>query len=241
MENVENYHRWFYIDMGSRGKGDGMIDLISNGNLQNSAWIDGLQRKVKLRSLALKKIVYFCNELSAQEHNIPTEVHMMMDMMYNTNRVFGTNDCDLNDENKSYLSFAMEKLLHIEDEYRKHHPIPVFSYIKPSNSVQFFHHILLSMGNFSIEIDQTMHASIRECFRHAGLIGDGTTTELQAYSNELLYDYIKIQVRYFPNSMRAIDSFIITAGIIFDQAIVHEEVAVTDMSAVQFSNWLKSS
>ena len=194
-----------------------------------------------MRSLAFKEIVDFCNELSAQEYNIPTEVHMMMDMMYNTNRVFGANDCDLNDENKSYLSFAMEKLLHIEDEYRKHHPIPVFSYIKPSNSVQFFHHILLSMGNFSIEIDQTMHASIRECFRHAGLIGDGTTTEeLQAYSNELLCDYIKKQFRYFPNSIRTIDSFIITAGIVFDQAIVNEEVAVINMPAVQFSNLAKS-
>ena len=115
-----------------------MIDLISNENLQNSLWIDGLQRKVKMCSFALKEILYFCNELLAQEHTIPIEVHMMMDMIYNINRMFGANDCDLNDENKSYLSFAMEELLHIEDESQKHLPIPGSFYIKPLNLYSFF-------------------------------------------------------------------------------------------------------
>ena len=40
--------------------------------------------------------------------------------------------------------------------------------------------------------------------------------------------------------MRAINSFIVMAGIVFDQAIVQQEIAITDMPAVQFSLLAKS-
>ena len=63
---------------------------------------------------------------------------------------------------------------------------------------------------------------------------------LQMYSNSLLQKYIKEQIRYFPSSMKAIDSFISLSGIVFDNAIVKNEITMTDMPAVQFSVLAKS-
>ena len=69
---------------------------------------------------------------------------------------------------------------------------------------------------------------------------DDDEESLQSYSNSLLQKYIKEQIRYFPNSMKAIDSFISLSGIVFDNAIVKNEITMTDMPAVQFSVLAKS-
>ena len=97
------------------------------------------------------------------------------------------------------------------------------------------------MGRFSTEIDLINSASIKECFRKAHLIGINNDEEsLQHYSNELLLKYIKEQVRYFPNSLKIIDSFIVVAGIVLDNAIVKGEIVMTDMPPVQYSILAKS-
>ena len=234
---VGDYYRWFYVDMAQKIAADEMMDLV-NEDVNKTSWIDGLQRKVKLRFLALNEIIEYCDTFD--EGEISHETESMLSMIRNIHRVFTVDFCTLNDDDQDFFYFANNELIH-RDESQKHLPVPVFSYVKPFNPIQFINHILLSMGNYFTEIDLMMHTSMRECFRNAGLIGNSENPEeLQRYSNELLKKYITEQVRYFPNSMRAINSFIVMAGIVFDQAIVQQEIAITDMPAVQFSLLAKS-
>ena len=73
-----------------------------------------------------------------------------------------------------------------EEKNEKHLPIPVFSFLRPTNSILFLNHILLSMGCYSTEIDLMTHSSIRESFRYAKLIGNSNEEEdFHKYSNEL--------------------------------------------------------
>ena len=85
----------------------------------------------------------------------------------------------------------------------EHLPVPLFLYLKTTLGVQFIHHILISLGRFTTEIDLTMQPSIRESLRYATLIGPSNDEEdLQRYSDQLLYLWIKEQLQYFPIGRR---------------------------------------
>ena len=112
--------------------------------------------------------------------------------------------------------------------------IPVFSYIKPTMRRQFLLHLLLLMGNFSTEIDLSLHENLRRSFRYTKLMGPGDDEEsLQTYSNHLLKRFIEEQLVCFPNSKRVIDSWIIDAGKLLDEVIVHNNIPISDMPPVQ--------
>ena len=129
-----------------------------------------------------------------------------------------------------------------EDSDYDHLPIPVYSYIKPTMGTQFILHLLLLMGHFSTEIDLTLNETLRESFRYANLIGPLDDEEsLQQYSNELLRKFIEEQLIYFPNSKRIIDSWIITAGELLDEIIVHDCIPINNMPAVQQSTLYAST
>ena len=48
IDMVGYYYRWFYIDMKHKLKSNEINDAIHT-SLKKTSWIDGLQRKVKLR------------------------------------------------------------------------------------------------------------------------------------------------------------------------------------------------
>ena len=75
------------------------------------------------------------------------------------------------DEIGNEVDFIFKYLLHEYDDI-EHLPVLVFSYINPTTGPHFILHILISMGNFSTEIDLTHHATIIECLRSENLIGE---------------------------------------------------------------------
>ena len=102
-------------------------------------------------------------------------------------------------------------------EKKGHLPVPVFSYTRPTNAVQFLLHLMLSLGRFSTEIDLTTHISIRECLRYAKLIGPSDDPlDLENYSNLLLRKWFLEQVVSFPNSKRVIQAWMVAAGELVD-------------------------
>ena len=237
IDMVGHYYRWFFIDMGNKISSVDMVDALKD-NIYDSIWIDGLQRQVKLRQQAIVEIIEWCNFVENEDANDNENndgKYVMIRLIRKIQHVLANDVTNLDEEEVEFLAHVKDNLIY--DDHTQHHlPIPVYSYVRPSNPVQFINHILLSMGRFSTEIDLMMHASIRDCFQYANLIGEDRDEEqLQSYSNQILAKFIKEQIRYFPNSMRAINSFIVTAGIVFDHAIVRGEIAVTDMPAVQFS------
>ena len=73
--------------------------------------------------------------------------------------------------------------------------------------------------------------------RQAKLIGESNEpTDLQEYSDVLLYKWIEEQLQYFPNSRRILAEWIVVAGELFDSVIVRNEIAISDMPPVQLSS-----
>jgi predicted GIY-YIG superfamily endonuclease len=234
VDMVGHYYRWFIIEMKQKLTGEEM-DTLLNDDLRMSPWIDGLQRKVKLRKTALPEILEWCSYLETEESDQTQGRVIMIQLIRDINTVISETRDILNEDDSQFLSFILKHLIY-DDSKEDHLPIPVFSYIRPNNAVQFLNHILISMGRFSTEIDLMTHGSIKKSFQHAKLIGnEDTEDKLVEYSNDLLKKYITEQVRYFPNSIKTIDAFIIMAGEVFDNAIIKNAIAMTDMPPVQFS------
>ena len=56
---------------------------------------------------------------------------------------------------------------------------------------------------------------------------------LQSYSDKLLHMFILEQLRYFPNSKRVLDTWIVTAGDLLDAIIIRDEIPIHDLPPVQ--------
>ena len=71
--------------------------------------------------------------------------HQMHHVSYNGG------DDTLNEDEVEFYEFAKDRWLCDFDgnEFEKHLPIPVYSYLKPSMGPQFLLHVLLSMGRFA--------------------------------------------------------------------------------------------
>ena len=89
---------------------------------------------------------------------------------------------------------------------------------------------MLSLGEFDTELDLILHQTLRESLRYAKLIGPlDDDASLKEYSNQFLRKYIEEQVVYFPNSSKVLDTWIVTAGDLFDSVIRRNEFPITDM------------
>ena len=144
-------------------------------------------------------------------------------------------------QDHAFIKFTNDNLIDNDNETQLL-PVPVLLYVKPTLSVQFLHHILLSMGSFHTEIDLIMHDSICESFCYAKLIGPSNDpSDLQAYSDRLLYRYIEDQLQYFPNSKRVLMEWITIAGDLFDSVILINEISISDMPPVQLSSLFGST
>ena len=87
-----------------------------------------------------------------------------------------------------------------------------------------------------------MQPSIRESLRYAKLIGTSNNEQdFERYSDQLLYLWIEEQLQYFPIGRRILSEWIVIAGDLFDSVIVRDELAITQMPAVQLSSLLGSS
>lgn len=221
------YFRWFQVRKRVM-KGQHVSDLL-NFDVNKSAWIDGLQHQVFMRKKAAHEVMIHINSMEINDPNGPRAI--MVD-------IFQQIQIELESEvvlNEEFRSFIDENLVEENNEV-DHLPCPVYSYLKPTTSHSFLHHILLSMGEFDTEIDLKMHASIREAFRYAKLIGpDDDDESLQRYSNEVLKSWVTNQLQYFPNALRILATWIVVAGNLFDSVIVRNELAITDMPSVQLS------
>ena len=142
------------------------------------------------------------------------------------NRDSETLSIDDEDEWKFYKG-----LIHYHKQ--SHLPVPVYSYLKPTNATRFLLHLELSLGHFSTEYDLILHRTIRESLRYCKLIGANNDEDsLKLYSRELLRKYIEKQLVYFPNSTRVTDTWIVAAKELLDSVIICDEIPITDMPPI---------
>ena len=58
----------FFIEVKKKLTGDEMNELLID-NLEERHWIDGLQRRVKLRRKAIPELIQWCNQLESENIN----------------------------------------------------------------------------------------------------------------------------------------------------------------------------
>ena len=245
----KHYFRWFHTEL-KKSKvisGDEMNSRIDI-NLHNSWWINGLQQQVLIRKRAFPELIAYITTLTEDENRMSINgVEEMVTLFQRMNQLL-LNGHDLNVDNIDerddalFYEFMMENLIQDDSEVSAHLPIPVFSYIKPTTGFQFIHHILLSMGCYDTEIDLTLQPSLREAFRYAMLIGPSNEhSDLERYSNQLLYRWIEEQLQYFSASLRLASEWIVVAAELFDSIIIHNELSISDMPPVQLSSLFGNS
>ena len=246
---MKDYFRWFE-SCNIYAKPEQLDSMLDCG-LDGVIFVDGFMQIIKIHRMALSHIITFLQEelcsfnendndndviMSNEERNSQENIQEMKLLFEKIELVLSSDKNLLNDTQIEFLDH-IELNIVIDDPPGYHLPCTVFSYTKPTMGVQFLLHIMLSLGRFSTEIDLTTHASIRECFRYAKLIGPSDDpTDLEHYSNQLLKKYIEEQVIYFPNSKRVIDSWIVNAADLFDSVIIRDEILISNLPPVQLAS-----
>ena len=213
-------------------------------SIYKSSWINCLQEQNYIRSKALLEIKSYVGKMKENNEDEETEMthgkKQMLKFFEKLLKVMNPTE-NLTNGEKDFRKFVKKEIIH-DSTKDEHLPIPVYSYLKPTLGVQFIHHILISMGKFHTEIDLTTRGSIRDSLRYAKLIGNSNREDdLKRYSNKLLYLWIEEQLQYFPIGRRILSEWIVIAGELFDSIIIKNELAITQMPAVQLTSLLGSS
>ena len=249
INKMSHYFRWFHTDLKRSNKlsGDKMNEYIRI-DLYNSWWINGLQQQVFLRIQAFPELMLFLTELEDDNCRMSVPgVSEMVTLFRKMNHLISyrhiLDEDNINERTDAlFYQFMMKNLIHDDSKKSPHLPIPVFSYIKPTTGFQFIHHVLLSMGCFSTEVDLILHQNLREAFRYAKLIGPSNDPDdLQMYSNQLLYRWIEEQLQFTTPSFRGQCEFITITAEVFNSIIVHNELPISDMPPVQLSTLFGNS
>ena len=242
---TRHYYQWFHTELASVKKviGDDMMEKI-NIDLSKSCWIDCLQEPLLVKNISFPEIMAFIASLSEIIDEVVQEMILLFQRMIwlLSDNAFNPHEVDASNDDAQFYFFMMKNLIQDYTKIAQHLPTQAFSFIKPTTSLQFKHKILLSIGSFDTKVDLTIHLSTKEAFRHAKLIGSSDETEdLQSYSNQLLREWIKDKLQYFPNSKRVISEWIVIAGELFNSVIICDKLTISDMPSVQLSSLFRSN
>ena len=230
---IKGYYRFCHTDDRVTSYED-MKSMMSHGLDMTLGdfypWFDCLGRHVKIRSKAVSDVSklakqnlqdiatdpYWINNDASVIHQEANEAVLEMIEWYR----MPEEECDLwQSEIKDYIS----KFFFEEDSHELL-PIPVTSSVHPSNSQQFFVHVVLKFGRYVTEIDAFQSGSPRDVFRATRLIGEATDDQsLTEYSSKLLKRYVEEEACYLENSMRKTSVFIVAAERFFDDVILRDE------------------
>ena len=232
-DQVGNYYRWFKIIPKRLTKED-LLGALSV-DIKRSKWIDGQSRKVCLRKNALIEVWDWLENTIAGDDDFETNVgkQSIYQLFYDIKTSLSNPQ-----DNEIFVEYIQNNLLF---EEKLKFPIPVYSYIRPSTQHQFILHLLLSLGRYETEIDLVRHASLRDAFRYAKLIGNNNDEEsLLKHSDNIFVRFIEEQLVYFPNSRQIIDTWIQSTGELLDEVIINDNIPITEMPSVQLTSILKS-
>ena len=196
-------------------------------NIRKSCWIDGLHHQVRLRKKAFGEVLSYLqskvdkNDIEGIDYGLFNFIKKIM-TLEQQDHLSDLEDLMLRD-------FAREELIY-DDKEMVFLQVPVPSQITPKNAHQFILHYLLKYGRFETEVDLTTHASVRDSFRYAKLIGNDTDeNSLKTYCNILLRKYIVEEVFEYSFSMRTKQKIIVQAHTLFQNVIVHNKIPIIDM------------
>ena len=222
------YYRWYYVT--SKGLDRETINSMLHDDIKKSILIDGLGNQVFIRVKAFKEIRKELEE-NIVETSIEHPRFLMKTFLLDIINLYSLyNEQISSDGCSEYQEWCFIKHHFLYDDDKRHIPIPVYSYVKPTMGPRFILHVMLSLGEFDTEIDLILQGSLKNALRYAKLIGEEDDEESnQMHSFGLLKKFIEEQLIYFPNSGNILDQWIVTAGNLWDSVILRDEIPISDL------------
>ena len=198
---VEHYFTWFTRRRLRRNESS--ETLLSLDTIQ-SQWIDGLGYKIKINPFYLNDFREYCNTFCSNNsyYNLQAEEAKVC--------ISGSNCCYYVDDSR------VDPLVQV-----------VFSTIVPRNSSNFLIHLLLSLGQFTTEMDLFSHLSLKSAFAYAGLIrsSDGAS---DCEILQICRHFIMSQLRFYPGSATILERYTLASYHCLCQALKHDCLTFVD-------------
>ena len=189
-------------------------------DVEQSLWMDGAGRRVLLRDKALPELRRYIQFTMTDRWPIHSDMLSLITKLYDYQQqewsytvMTEEQETEWKDLKQRFLSPCKTALL----------PIPVVTSIKPTDSIQFAYHILLSMGSYLTEFDLLSHRNLREAYVHASLFSEQKPDES---IRKLLRRYVTEQLGYQPIGSQSFDKHLAAAERTFRSLLVYETLPV---------------
>ena len=224
-QNPQEYYRLCFIDDNTCHTEEIMKKGLSP-NLRNCLWFDCLGRRVYIRLNALEEVHHLATK-NINEQGPIDDTLFINEFIIDMIRVYKAHSSTLSEEDCIWKDTLKEFIIKDEKDTL---PIPIKTPVNPSNTHEFFVHIVLSLGRYKTEIDVLRNPSPRACFEKAGLIWSCNDMDSRRkYVDQLLLRYVTEEVVYFPSSIRKVDGIIVMANRVFEEIIFHDSFSANDI------------
>ena len=229
-----SYYRWFdRAKLHSTKDGDEELLAAISPDLRESEWIDGFGFTVRLRLNAFDEVRDYVTGVGGALIRPPNAelLHLVSDIL-------------LAAANPDWHSLKMRFV--VSDELpsttwarsRPLLPVPVHSFVKPTNTTKFLFHVLLCFGQYETELDLVSHATMREAFKYANLVDDSTESALLSSVTALIRLYVVGQLAYYPVGTRTWNNYLVAATKALEDAIIRGTIPINELPACLYSSLL---
>jgi len=228
--HVGLYFRWFVREKAvSHGKAEELHEQLVDYDVMKTAWVDGLNCRIRVRSRAIPEILKYINEPGRRDRTERIVCRLFL-MLHECVNLDGE---ELNEETRDgfHMQTVREMFLELGDNTKL--PIPVFSNIKPTTPHRFLIHLLLSMGDFNNEFELWEQGSIKNAVAMGRLISNLNQEESV---KELVTKYVMEQLLFMPGGTQMFDRLCVAAHSVLTSALILDELPINELPSVLYTS-----
>lgn len=208
---VPKYFRWFHIDKKVLSAEEVLNGL--NNDITKSVWIDGIGRRVRLRSNAFNEVKDRLEEMDMSELND--------DEMNLRQHILNLIEADESSSGRFVYKNTDHRL-----------PIPVTSSVTPRNPSDFLLHVMLMIGEVSTELDLKCHASMKDALAATKVIPSGQLDDvdhLTRCSIHAVKRVIREVIPFQAITMTVIQEFIVKSKRLFHSVLLEDAIPLSEL------------
>jgi hypothetical protein len=236
-DNPEVYYRCFWIAKKSIKESSPKPNITSVEKLwtedgeDDKRWFDCLKRWIRIKMSSIDFLEEYIKDNIDNVYSGDFTKVLMNEKVLQIIQLVKKDDQILSVDQLERKKKMME--LYILDDSGCPPTIPVFSQITPNKADHFLIHLMLTLGRYETEKDILLKSSLRECFRSAGLIGDGNGEEdLRRDCGKILFRYIMEQLVFSPFTLSKAEYYILIGNQVILDAILLDGISMNEIPPV---------
>ena len=241
---VKKYARWFVIEK-NHGEMDDVMAYVKENthkiDLGQSTWFDAESSIIKVRASALHEILEYTRDLPNAWFGGIHQKTLIINLFKNIYQAyryfkFGELPCQTHRRRKVHLDNQKKKFLDLKNRFIAKFedddlPVPWHNSIRPTQTVKFLIHILLTMGYFVDEYELFSVPNIRESFIRAHLLDPNNPEES---TQKLMKNYFFEQLKILPAGTSTFDRCCVVAYRTFQDLFVNNTIYCDEMPTVMY-------